>query len=100
MWLASVLHSQAGSAAVANGANRLSRKRDSSDPDALILRMPLVPPKNTGATSISTRVLEPPPAAVHRASGAARVHIRDNVNRCAPPSAEMPATALTPRARA
>src|SRR5262245_39042544 len=44
MWLASGLHSQAGSAAVASGANRLSRKRDSSDPDALIPRMPLVPP--------------------------------------------------------
>jgi hypothetical protein len=44
MWLASALHSQAGRATVANGANRLSRKRDSSDPDAHIPRMPLVPP--------------------------------------------------------
>jgi hypothetical protein len=53
-----------------------------------------------GAISISARVLEPPPAGVHRASGAARVHIRDNVNRNAPPSAEMPAALLRPQARA
>src|SRR5262245_15772012 len=83
MWLASGLHSQAGSAAVASGANRPSRKRDSSDPDALIPRMPLVPPQNAGAASMG--VLEPPPALVHRARGAARVHIRDTLNHNVPP---------------
>ena len=65
MRLPSVLHSQAGNALVASGASRLSRKRDSWNPDPLIARSHLPLRRKRQHRRQRGHLVMSPPSAVH-----------------------------------
>src|SRR5712692_6950796 len=80
MRVASALHNQAGSALVASGASRLSRRQDSWNPVTLIPRSHPRSGANARATSMLATISNAGPCPRPSNAGAVLVQSRDNLN--------------------